>query len=51
MEEFYRHIVMQPKQLQIYVQALNALPAPSLWWACVANPALAGMWMEQSVSA
>jgi hypothetical protein len=50
-EEFYRQIVLQPSRLESYVKALNTLPAPSLWWMCVANPVLAGMWMEQGVLA
>ncbi len=43
-EEFYQHIVLRPAQLDGYVQALNALRPPLLWWCCVAYPALGNMW-------
>jgi len=43
-EEFQQHIVLRPAQLDAYVQALNALRPPLLWWSCVAYPALGNMW-------
>ena len=43
-EEFHQHIVLRPAQLDRYVQALNALHPPTLWWSCVAYPALGNMW-------
>jgi hypothetical protein len=44
-EEFYQHIVLRPARLDGYVQALNALHPPALWWCCVAYPALGHMWI------
>lgn len=44
-EEFHRQIVLHPNQLDEYVQALNALHPPRIWWCCVAYPALGHMWM------
>ena len=43
-EEFHRHIVLHSAQLDSYVEALNALHPPPLWWCCVANPSLKQMW-------
>ncbi len=43
-EEFHENIVLHPGQLDEYVQALNALHPPPLWWCCVAYPALEHMW-------
>lgn len=45
-EEFNRHIVLQPVLLDRYVEALNALRPPPLWWSCVAYPALGHMWRQ-----
>jgi hypothetical protein len=50
-ESFYEQIVLRPQHLDSYVRELNALEVTTLWWACVANPALADMWTEQRVSA
>ena len=43
-EEFYCQVVLRPAQLDRYVEAVNALQPPPLWWSCVAYPALAHMW-------
>ena len=43
-EEFHLRIVLHPAQLDDYVEALNALHPPPLWWSCVAYPALGHMW-------
>jgi hypothetical protein len=43
-EKFQEHILRHPAQLDRYVQALNLLRPPSLWWSCVAHPALGYMW-------
>lgn len=43
-EEFHQRIVLRPAQLDDYVEALNALQPPTLWWSCVAYPALAHLW-------
>jgi hypothetical protein len=50
-EEFCNQIVADSERIELYVRALNALPLQPVWWACVANPALAHMWTEQRVSA
>jgi hypothetical protein len=50
-EEFCNQIVADSERMELYVSALNALPLQPVWWACVANPALAHMWTEQRVSA
>jgi hypothetical protein len=43
-EAFHKFIVLQPARLESYLEALNALQPPPLWWSCVAHPALAHMW-------
>lgn len=43
-EEFHKHVVLNPVRLEHYVHALNALQPPALWWSCVAYPALGHMW-------
>lgn len=43
-EQFQRHVVLHPAQLDRYVEALNSLHPPLLWWSCVAYPALKQMW-------
>ena len=43
-ETFYECIVQKPRQLQLYVQELNILNPPPLWWSSVANPALECIW-------
>lgn len=43
-DDFHQGIVVHPGQLDRYVQALNLLQPPPLWWSCVANPALGPMW-------
>jgi hypothetical protein len=45
-EAFYRYVVLQPAHLDPYVQALEALEMPPLWWSCVAHPSLKKMWSE-----
>jgi hypothetical protein len=32
--------------LECYVEALNALHQPPLWWSSVAHPALGKMWRQ-----
>ena len=34
------------RMLERYVEALNALHPPPLWWSCVAYPALRHMWSQ-----
>lgn len=46
-EEFQEQIVLEPLQLERYVRAFNALHPPTLWWSCVAHPALSHMWTER----
>jgi hypothetical protein len=46
-EEFHQQVVLDPAQLDGYVQALNALRPAPLWWSCVAYPALRNMWMPR----
>jgi hypothetical protein len=43
-EEFHQQVVLHPKNLDGYVEALNALQPAPLWWSCVAYPALRQMW-------
>jgi hypothetical protein len=43
-ELFYRHVVLQPTQLERYTQALNNLKVVPLWWSSVAHPALQQLW-------
>jgi hypothetical protein len=43
-EDFHRYFALHPTQLDGYVEALNALHPPPLWWSCVAYPALGHMW-------
>jgi hypothetical protein len=43
-EVFQERVVLRPQQLDRYVQALNALQPPTIWWTCVAYAALADMW-------
>jgi hypothetical protein len=45
-ENFNQHIVLQPTLLDRYVEALNVLHPPPLWWSCVAYPALKHMWSQ-----
>jgi hypothetical protein len=35
-----------PGRLEAYARALNALPAASFWWWCVAHPDLEGLWAQ-----
>jgi hypothetical protein len=43
-EVFQSYIVSCSRQLDSYVEALNALQPPPLWWTCVAYPGLGHMW-------
>jgi hypothetical protein len=43
-EVFQRCIVSRSRQLDSYVEALNALQPQPLWWVCVAYPGLGNMW-------
>jgi hypothetical protein len=43
-ETFYQRIILQAGRLGNYVQALNESRPDPMWWASVANPALAHMW-------
>jgi hypothetical protein len=43
-EIFHNRIIQRPRQLQRYVEQLNILNPPPLWWSSVANPALECMW-------
>lgn len=43
-EVFWSNVVRSPERLQVYVQQLNRLEQPHIWWDCVAHPALEGLW-------
>jgi hypothetical protein len=43
-EAFHQHVILQPRQLERYVLALDALEPAPLWWSCVAHPSLRQMW-------
>ena len=43
-DTFYERIVLRPTALQRYVEAVNALDLPPLWWSGVAQQALRHMW-------
>ncbi len=43
-DAFYQHVVTEPKKLDRYVQALNALPRLPIWWSHVAHPSLRHLW-------
>ncbi len=45
-EAFHQCVVLQAARLDLYVQALEALEMPPLWWSCVAHPSLKKMWSE-----
>jgi hypothetical protein len=45
-EKFNQDIVLQPALLDRYVEALNELHPPLLWWSCVAYPPLRHMWIQ-----
>jgi hypothetical protein len=45
-EAFHQCVVLQPDRLDLYVQALEVLEMPPLWWSCVAHPSLKKMWSE-----
>jgi hypothetical protein len=45
-EQFNQNIVLQPALLDRYVEALNLLHPPLLWWSCVAYPPLRHMWIQ-----
>jgi hypothetical protein len=38
--------VFQAALLDRYVEALNTLRPPPLWWSCVAHQALEHMWKQ-----
>jgi len=46
-DAFHRQVVLQPKRLEFYVRALNALAPVPLWWSSVAHPALQHLWTAQ----
>ncbi|NLE74855.1 MAG: hypothetical protein GX604_09555 [Actinobacteria bacterium] len=43
-EQFYVHVVQNPELLSDYVESLELVDLPRVWWASVANPALRMMW-------
>jgi hypothetical protein len=43
-EAFYHHVVLRPEALDRYIDALNLLNPPPLWWSSVAHPSLCKMW-------
>ena len=45
-EAFHQRVILQPKHLEHYIEALNDLKLAPLWWSCVAHPALKHMWMH-----
>jgi len=44
--ERFRRMCAVPGRLEAYARALNALPAASFWWWCVAHPDLEGLWAQ-----
>jgi hypothetical protein len=44
-DTFYERVVLQPAALARYVEAVNALDMPPLWWSGVAHRSLQHMWM------
>ena len=44
-DTFYERVVLQPAALARYVEAVNALEMPPLWWSGVAHRSLQHMWM------
>jgi hypothetical protein len=42
--EFESLVVNCPAKLDVYVEALNDLQPPLIWWSCVAFPKLGHMW-------
>lgn len=49
-ELFYQHVVLQSRQLEHYVQALNEMEIEPLWGSSVANPRLGAMWNSRETS-
>jgi hypothetical protein len=45
-EEFNQHMILNPTELEGYVEAFNALAPPQIWWSCVAYPALSHFWRQ-----
>lgn len=43
-ELFYHEVASDPGELTLYVDKLDQLPTPAVWWWCVACPALAHLW-------
>ncbi|MGA8151685.1 MAG: hypothetical protein WB952_12095 [Terriglobales bacterium] len=43
-EKFHQQIVLCPRKLDAYVEALNALHPALIWWTSVAYPTLGDMW-------
>lgn len=46
-DTFHRQIISEPRRLEDYVQAINALGMAPLWGSCVANPLLRHMWTSE----
>jgi hypothetical protein len=44
-ETFYQNVILQPEQLDYYIQALNEMQPAPLWWSCVAYPSLRQIWV------
>jgi hypothetical protein len=47
-EEFRQSVVLDPVQLESYVEAFNAQPHAMVWWSTVAYQPLEDMWMSRS---
>lgn len=45
-EQFNQHMILNPGRLEGYVEALNALAPPQIWWSCVAYPPLSHWWRQ-----
>ena len=47
-EAFRQNVVLDPLQLESYVEAFNAQPHAMVWWSTVAYQPLKDMWMSRS---
>jgi hypothetical protein len=45
-EAFNRAVILVPEQLEVYVNELDALAPPLLWWSSVAHPSLSHLWKQ-----
>jgi hypothetical protein len=47
-EAFRQYVVLDPVQLESYVEALNVQPPATVWWSTVAYQPLEDMWKSRS---